>query len=189
MKLLIISILAMSCCVSSYRHLETISGYDVKTVHEIKPYKVVPQEKLEDDVEAKLEALNKMLKEHQQQQQKAMQSRKTEVSLKTEVQSEAGVEKAIEYEVPNYEFGYGVKDPKTGDQKEQWEKRVGDRVKGTYKFAESDGTQRVVEYEADDEKGFEAKVKNVEKLETGQLDEKVKGDIAHSYSYLKKISS
>ncbi|XP_058838536.1 uncharacterized protein LOC131694118 isoform X2 [Topomyia yanbarensis] len=177
----------MSSCVSSYHHLESVSGYDVKTVHEIKPYKVVPPEKLEDEVEAKLEALNKMLMEHQQLQQKAMQTRKTEVSYKTEIQAKADTVKeggGSDVEIPNYEFGYGVKDPKTGDHKEQWEKRVGDQVKGTYKFAESDGTQRIVEYEADDKRGFEAKVKNVEKVE---LKEKPKGveDIAHSYSYLK----
>uniref|UniRef100_A0A182SGQ9 Uncharacterized protein n=1 Tax=Anopheles maculatus TaxID=74869 RepID=A0A182SGQ9_9DIPT len=63
---------------------------------------------------------------------------------------------------PNYEFGYGVKDPITGDHKDQWEKRHGDHVKGAYRFDESDGTQRVVEYEADGKKGFEATVKNIE---------------------------
>ncbi|XP_053675566.1 larval cuticle protein A1A-like [Anopheles nili] len=90
--------------------------------------------------------------------------------------------------IPQYEFGYGVKDPLTGDHKDQWEKRHGDHVKGSYRFDESDGTQRVVEYEADGKRGFEATVKNVEKkdIEEG-VGEKKEGKVAHSYSYLKKI--
>lgn len=35
-----------------------------------------------------------------------------------------------EYSHPKYEFKYGVKDPKTGDVKDQWEHRDGDKVKG-----------------------------------------------------------
>uniref|UniRef100_A0A182Q5P0 Uncharacterized protein n=1 Tax=Anopheles farauti TaxID=69004 RepID=A0A182Q5P0_9DIPT len=73
--------------------------------------------------------------------------------------------------VPSYEFGYGVKDPITGDHKDQWEKRHGDHVKGAYRFDESDGTQRVVEYEADGKKGFEATVKNVERKDAAAVDD------------------
>uniref|UniRef100_A0A182PIS7 Uncharacterized protein n=1 Tax=Anopheles epiroticus TaxID=199890 RepID=A0A182PIS7_9DIPT len=91
--------------------------------------------------------------------------------------------------IPSYEFGYGVKDPISGDHKDQWEKRQGDHVKGAYRFDEPDGTQRVVEYEADGKKGFEATVKNVDKkegTEEGAIGGKKEGKVAHSYSYLKR---
>uniref|UniRef100_A0A182TV36 Uncharacterized protein n=1 Tax=Anopheles melas TaxID=34690 RepID=A0A182TV36_9DIPT len=94
--------------------------------------------------------------------------------------------------VPSYEFGYGVKDPISGDHKDQWEKRQGDHVKGAYRFDESDGTQRIVEYEASGKKGFEATVKNVEKKVEGTeedpsiVEKKKEGKVAHSYSYLKR---
>ena len=93
---------------------------------------------------------------------------------------------------PSYEFGYGVKDPISGDHKDQWEKRQGDHVKGAYRFDESDGTQRIVEYEASGKKGFEATVKNVEKKVEGTeedpsiVEKKKEGKVAHSYSYLKR---
>lgn len=32
---------------------------------------------------------------------------------------------------PKYSFDYAVKDPHTGDEKEHWETRDGDKVKGT----------------------------------------------------------
>lgn len=69
--------------------------------------------------------------------------------------------KEEEHHYPKYEFDYGVKDPKTGDHKSQWEKRDGDHVKGGYTIAEPDGTERIVEYEADDKNGFNAVVKVV----------------------------
>lgn len=34
------------------------------------------------------------------------------------------------YSYPKYNFDYGVKDHHTGDNKEQWEHRDGDHVKG-----------------------------------------------------------
>uniref|UniRef100_A0A182QPG1 Uncharacterized protein n=1 Tax=Anopheles farauti TaxID=69004 RepID=A0A182QPG1_9DIPT len=92
---------------------------------------------------------------------------------------------------PLYEFSYGVHDPTTGDKKEQWEKRVGDHVKGKYTLDQPDGTKRVVEYEADDKNGFEAVVKEIDRI-----DERNRGDVrwghsdaqvAQSYSKLKKI--
>uniref|UniRef100_A0A1I8MDL0 Cuticle protein n=1 Tax=Musca domestica TaxID=7370 RepID=A0A1I8MDL0_MUSDO len=66
-----------------------------------------------------------------------------------------------EYAHPKYEFKYGVKDPKTGDVKDQWEHRDGDQVKGGYTLKEADGTTRIVEYHADKHNGFNAVVKNV----------------------------
>ncbi|RVE52335.1 hypothetical protein evm_002973 [Chilo suppressalis] len=62
---------------------------------------------------------------------------------------------------PKYSFDYSVKDPHTGDDKEHWETRDGDKVKGTYTLTETDGTKRVVEYEADDKNGFNAVVHKI----------------------------
>ncbi|KAL4704254.1 hypothetical protein ACJJTC_016272 [Scirpophaga incertulas] len=65
------------------------------------------------------------------------------------------------YAYPRYAFEYAVKDPHTGDNKAQWEKRDGDVVKGAYSLVEPDGSLRVVEYYADDKSGFNAVVKRV----------------------------
>ncbi|XP_049539619.1 serum response factor homolog A-like isoform X2 [Anopheles darlingi] len=89
---------------------------------------------------------------------------------------------------PLYDFAYGVYDPATGDKKEQWEKRVGDFVKGKYTLEQPDGTKRIVEYEADDKNGFEAIVKEIDRIDGrngvkwGHTDE----DVAQSYSKLNK---
>ncbi|ENN76094.1 adult-specific cuticular protein ACP-20 [Dendroctonus ponderosae] len=75
-----------------------------------------------------------------------------------------GVTKAIDYYTPpKYEYKYGVTDPKTGDQKEQSEVRLGDVVKGQYSLAEPDGTIRVVKYTADKINGFNAQVSRIGK--------------------------
>jgi Insect cuticle protein len=65
------------------------------------------------------------------------------------------------YAYPKYKFEYGVKDPKTGDHKSQWETRDGDVVKGEYTLDEADGTKRIVEYHADAKSGFHAIVKKI----------------------------
>ncbi|XP_050094028.1 uncharacterized protein LOC126576765 [Anopheles aquasalis] len=89
---------------------------------------------------------------------------------------------------PLYDFAYGVYDPATGDKKEQWEKRVGDFVKGKYTLEQPDGTKRIVEYEADDKNGFEAIVQEIDRIDGrngvkwGHTDE----DVAQSYSKLNK---
>ena len=57
---------------------------------------------------------------------------------------------------PRYAFDYAVHDPHTGDQKNQWETRDGDLVKGSYSLVEPDGTIRTVHYTADDHNGFNA---------------------------------
>lgn len=62
---------------------------------------------------------------------------------------------------PKYKFEYGVKDPRTGDHKSQWEIRDGDVVKGEYTLDEADGTKRIVEYKADSKHGFNAIVKKI----------------------------
>ncbi|XP_013162985.1 PREDICTED: cuticle protein-like [Papilio xuthus] len=65
------------------------------------------------------------------------------------------------YTYPSYAFEYAVKDPHTGDNKAQWEKRDGDSVKGAYSLVEPDGSIRVVEYWADAKSGFNAVVKRI----------------------------
>ncbi|XP_055645156.1 adult-specific cuticular protein ACP-20-like [Toxorhynchites rutilus septentrionalis] len=62
---------------------------------------------------------------------------------------------------PKYKFEYGVKDHKTGDNKQQWEHRDGDVVKGQYSLYEPDGTKRIVDYTSDKHNGFQAHVKRV----------------------------
>ncbi|XP_018561024.1 adult-specific cuticular protein ACP-20-like [Anoplophora glabripennis] len=73
------------------------------------------------------------------------------------------------YAPPKYEFSYGVGDPKTGDQKEQSEVRVGDLVKGQYSLAEPDGTIRVVKYTSDGINGFNAIVERIGKAVHPQI--------------------
>ena len=60
--------------------------------------------------------------------------------------------------VPQYTFGYKVHDVVTGDNKHQIESRLGDVVRGQYSLVEADGSQRVVNYYADDHNGFNAVV-------------------------------
>ncbi|KXJ82132.1 hypothetical protein RP20_CCG015222 [Aedes albopictus] len=179
MKFTVVLLLAFVVCISAYghhHHTESISEYNFKTFHEI------PEKKLDDEVEAKLTVLNKMLKDYQKEL-------KTEVKLKSEVQKEeVEVDEASKDKVYSYEFGYGVKDPKTGDSKDQWEKSVEGKVKGVYKVAESDGTVRIVEYEADDKKGFEAKVTNVAPEIKSEKIIKEEEKEPYSYSYLKKFT-
>ncbi|CAH2104223.1 unnamed protein product [Euphydryas editha] len=55
-------------------------------------------------------------------------------------------------------FAYDVADPNTGDYKSQVESRVGGTVRGQYSLVDPDGTQRVVDYTADDVNGFNAVV-------------------------------
>lgn len=62
---------------------------------------------------------------------------------------------------PKYSFNYGVHDPHTGDIKQQYEERDGDKVKGGYSLVEPDGSIRIVEYTADDHNGFNAVVKKI----------------------------
>lgn len=57
-----------------------------------------------------------------------------------------------------YEFGYAVNDPITGDQKDQKETRDGDNVSGYYRTLDSDGLLRTVKYRADAVNGFTAEV-------------------------------
>ncbi|EAT34226.1 AAEL013511-PA [Aedes aegypti] len=61
---------------------------------------------------------------------------------------------------PNYSYSYVVRDDKSGDRKSQHESRQGDQVRGQYRMMESDGTERIVDYSADDRNGFNAVVRH-----------------------------
>ncbi|XP_050075772.1 cuticle protein 8-like [Anopheles maculipalpis] len=110
----------------------------------------------------------------------------------------SGEESQDYYAYPKYQYEYGVKDPLTGDHKSQWEMRDGDIVKGSYTLDEPDGTQRIVEYRADDKNGFVAIVKKIGKPKhpeavQGKKVLDLKSADAHhvvgqSYSKLKKYS-
>ncbi|VVC42289.1 Insect cuticle protein,Chitin-binding type R&R consensus [Cinara cedri] len=71
---------------------------------------------------------------------------------------------AYEHHAPTpYKFKYGVHDPHTHDIKSQHEESdEHGNVKGSYSLVEPDGSTRVVEYTADHEHGFVAKVKKIE---------------------------
>lgn len=74
----------------------------------------------------------------------------------------AGLCSALCFQEPaKYKFNYAVNDPYTGDEKQQYEERDGDEVKGTYSLKEADGTTRVVEYKADKINGFNAVVHKI----------------------------
>ncbi|XP_044752861.1 uncharacterized protein LOC123312478 [Coccinella septempunctata] len=66
---------------------------------------------------------------------------------------------AHEYKSTDYSFSYGVKDPHTGDVKNQWEEKKDNVVRGEYSLVEADGSTRTVQYTADDKNGFNAVVK------------------------------
>lgn len=59
----------------------------------------------------------------------------------------------------NYNFAYAVSDLTTGDMKSQQEVRHGDQVQGQYTIMDADGYQRIVDYRADDQNGFDAEVR------------------------------
>ncbi|XP_028147557.1 cuticle protein 19.8-like isoform X2 [Diabrotica virgifera virgifera] len=70
---------------------------------------------------------------------------------------------------PQYMFAYSVNDPFTGDNKNQVEGRVGDRVEGQYSLDEPDGTRRIVDYTADDANGFQATVRKTPQVKTALI--------------------
>ncbi|KAK5649513.1 hypothetical protein RI129_000542 [Pyrocoelia pectoralis] len=61
---------------------------------------------------------------------------------------------------PQYTFDYAVQDPTTGDFKSQTETRDGPGVQGRYTVLEPNGSERIVEYTADDVHGFNAVVRH-----------------------------
>lgn len=61
--------------------------------------------------------------------------------------------------LPQYTYGYNVRDSITGDFKSQVETRNGEVVKGSYSLIEADGSRRIVDYVADPVNGFNAIVR------------------------------
>lgn len=61
--------------------------------------------------------------------------------------------------LPQYTYGYNVRDSLTGDFKSQVETRNGQVVKGSYSLIEADGSRRIVDYVADPVNGFNAVVR------------------------------
>lgn len=61
--------------------------------------------------------------------------------------------------LPQYTYGYNVRDSITGDFKSQVETRNGHVVKGSYSLIEADGSRRIVDYVADPVNGFNAIVR------------------------------
>ncbi|CAH2087549.1 unnamed protein product [Euphydryas editha] len=59
----------------------------------------------------------------------------------------------------HYDFQYSIHDGHSGDVKQQQENRAGDAVHGSYSLVQPDGVQRIVEYTADNEHGFNAVVR------------------------------
>ncbi|KAJ8714665.1 hypothetical protein PYW07_002890 [Mythimna separata] len=70
----------------------------------------------------------------------------------------------------NYDFSYSVHDGQSGDVKQQQEARSGDNVQGSYSLVQPDGVQRIVDYTASEEHGFNAVVR---KLQTHMLSRKL----------------
>ncbi|XP_045483698.1 larval cuticle protein A3A-like [Harmonia axyridis] len=80
--------------------------------------------------------------------------------LVTKVAAPLAVARAEPYDPnPQYQFGYDVQDPITGDSKNQVESRSGDVVQGQYSLNDADGTRRIVDYTADPINGFNAVVR------------------------------
>ncbi|XP_045762501.1 cuticle protein 7-like [Maniola jurtina] len=88
---------------------------------------------------------------------------------------------------PKYSFDYSVKDPHTGDDKEHWETRDGDKVKGSYTLVETDGTKRIVEYEADDKNGFNAIVHKIGTPKEEHEEYKVAKPVYEEYKLAKPV--
>ncbi|XP_058059395.1 uncharacterized protein LOC131210202 isoform X1 [Anopheles bellator] len=91
---------------------------------------------------------------NQQQQQQRYGDRHQHHNLQDE-QDRRG-----DYDHEDYSYGYAVRDEHSGDIKSQQEVRHGDRVRGQYRTLESDGTERIVDYTADDHRGFNAVVRH-----------------------------
>ncbi|KAI4459331.1 structural contituent of cuticle [Holotrichia oblita] len=56
---------------------------------------------------------------------------------------------ASPYDPDTYSYNYDVSNDETGDNKNKWEKRENNVVRGAYSIVEPDGSTRLVEYTAD----------------------------------------
>uniref|UniRef100_A0A182R0C5 Uncharacterized protein n=1 Tax=Anopheles farauti TaxID=69004 RepID=A0A182R0C5_9DIPT len=93
---------------------------------------------------------------HQQQRQQQQQQRFSGRNQDLDHQDRHN----SDYDQDDYSYGYAVRDELSGDIKSQQEIRNGDRVRGQYRTVESDGTERIVDYTADDVRGFNAVVRH-----------------------------
>lgn len=59
---------------------------------------------------------------------------------------------------PDYNYAYGVQDPKNMNHQNHQESRNGDMVKGEYRVLQADGIVRIVRYTAGGPSGFQATV-------------------------------
>ncbi|XP_053680564.1 cuticle protein-like [Anopheles nili] len=99
---------------------------------------------------------NVQYNEQQQQQQQQQQQRYAGRNQDQDLQDRRN----SDYDTDDYSYGYAVRDELSGDVKSQQEVRHGDRVRGQYRTLESDGTERIVDYTADDFRGFNAVVRH-----------------------------
>lgn len=60
-----------------------------------------------------------------------------------------------------YAYKYDVRDPYTGDNKDQYETRSGDVLQGRYSLDDPDGTRRIVDYTNDPVNGLRITVNKV----------------------------
>jgi hypothetical protein len=70
---------------------------------------------------------------------------------------------------PDYQFEYGVEDPKSQVSQSRKEQRQGDEVVGEYSYTDPLGHVRTVKYTADKIHGFRAEIYVDGKLETPTL--------------------
>ena len=75
---------------------------------------------------------------------------------------------------PDYQFEYGVEDPKNQNSQYRKEHRVGDTVYGEYSLIDPLGKLRLVKYTADKDHGFRAEV---------YVDGKLLNDDAHAQAH------
>ncbi|KAL9706160.1 hypothetical protein quinque_009678 [Culex quinquefasciatus] len=93
-------------------------------------------------------------RQSQQQHHQQLQQHSRHQQYRSEPQDDDGAQD------PDYTFSYSVLDSWSGDVKSQQESRQGDQVRGQYRMLESDGTERIVDYSADDRNGFNAIVRH-----------------------------
>lgn len=58
----------------------------------------------------------------------------------------------------DYNYGYNVNSPFSGDVKNTQETKVGNQVSGYYQLIEPDGQLRTVNYQSNPQTGFQAQV-------------------------------
>lgn len=85
------------------------------------------------------------IQEHQAQSQQQQRQRQTTEVIDPSEDGPVG-----------YDFSYSVQDPTTGDIKSQEESRRNGNVRGQYSWVDADGVRQIVDYQADDQNGFQS---------------------------------